>query len=131
MSKIITYRDLEAWQVAMDFVEHCYLVTAKFPDSERYGLTSQLRRAAVSIPTNIAEGQCRKKPRIYANHVNIAVGSHGEAETCIEIASRLRFMSPDDKKRLLRDCDSTGRLLNGLYRSIEEKFMTTRDDVTP
>jgi hypothetical protein len=84
MSKIITYRDLEAWQVAMNFVEHCYLVTAKFPDSERYGLTSQLR---------------------------------------------LRFMSPDDKKRLLRDCDSTARLLNGLFRSIEAKFVTTRDDV--
>jgi four helix bundle protein len=114
----------------MDFVEHCYLVTANFPDSERYGLTSQLRRAAVSIPTNIAEGQCRKKPKIYANHVNIAIGSHGEAETCIEIASRLQFMSPADKRLLLRDCDSTGRLLNGLYRSIEAKFGVKVDDVT-
>jgi len=111
----------------MDFVERCYTVTAAFPRSELYGLTSQLRRAAVSIPTNIAEGQCRKKNAVYANHVNIAIGSHGEVETCIEIASRLHFMSPGDRKVLLSQCDSTGRLLNGLYRSLEDRLNRAND----
>src|SRR5215469_5627379 len=106
----------------MDFVERCYTVTAAFPKSELYGLTSQLRRAAVSIPTNIAEGQCRKKIAVYANHLNIALGSHGEVETCIEIASRLKFVSTEDKKRLMSHCDSAGRLLNGLYRSLEDRL---------
>jgi four helix bundle protein len=127
VASIITYRDLEAWQVAMDFVERCYAVTAKFPSNEQYGLTSQLRRAVVSIPTNIAEGQRRRKPKIYANHVNIALGSHGEVETCIEIAWRLRLISSDDKTILCRYSESTGRLLNGLYRAVRSKLRDKSD----
>src|SRR3989442_14277228 len=78
-------------------------------------------RAAVSIPANVAEGACRRKTNVYLNHVSIALGSHGELETCIEIAFRLRYLSPEGKRTLLDICDSTGRFLNGLSRSLEAK----------
>ena len=82
-----------------------------------------MRRAAVSIPTNVAEGYCRKSlTKVYLNHVSIALGSHGELETCIEIASRLGFLRDQEKKQLLVPCDSVGRLLNGLHRSLEAKL---------
>jgi four helix bundle protein len=110
----------------MDLVEQCYRASASFPQEERYGLTSQLRRAAVSIPSNIAEGYCRRTTKVYANHVSIALGSHGELETCIELGSRLGFMSSTDRAGLQDRCDAVGRLLSGLYRSLEEKI--NRDD---
>jgi four helix bundle protein len=122
MAKIISYRDLETWQLAMDLVEACYRLTTSFPDTERYGLTSQLRRAAVSIPCNVAEGSCRKTTRTYANHVSIAIGSHGELETCIEIGSRLGFFRGAAKQSLDALTIPVGKLLNGLHRSLELKL---------
>lgn len=74
---IKTFRDLEVWQLSMEMVESVYRVTAALPDHERYGLTSQTRRAAVSIPANIAEGKNRRLEKPYRNHVNIALGSPG------------------------------------------------------
>jgi four helix bundle protein len=125
MPTIITYKDLETWQVAMDFVERIYRSTTSFPMSELYGLTTQLRRAAVSIPSNVAEGYCRKSlTKVYINHVSIALGSHGEIETCIEISWRLGFLSDEEKNALLALCDSVGRLLHGLHRSLETKLLT-------
>ena len=88
-----TYRDLETWQSAMTLVERCYAATKLFPLDERFGLTSQLRRAAVSIPSNVAEGACRRTTNAYINHVSIALGSHAELETCVEIAFRLSYLS--------------------------------------
>ena len=126
MAKILVYIDLDAWKMAMDLVERCYRTTASFPREEQYGLTSQLRRAAVSIPSNVAEGSCRRTTKVYANHVSIALGSHGEVETCIELASRLGFLSPTDRRDLQDRCDEVGRVLSGLYRSLEEKI--ERDD---
>ena len=76
MSTPFTYRDLDAWKFGMDLVEQCYRVTANFPKSELYGLTSQMRRAAISIPSNVAEGRCRHSTKVYINHVDIALGSH-------------------------------------------------------
>lgn len=98
VSGLITFRDLDTWRVAMDLVERCYRITRTFPREELYGLTAQMRRAAVSIPSNVAEGYCRKSTAAYANHVAIALGSHGELETCIEIAKRLDFLSTDDQR---------------------------------
>ena len=92
MAPPFTYRDLDVWKSGMTLVEQCYRNTASFPQSELYGLTSQLRRAAVSIPANVAEGHCRGTTKAYANHVNIARGSHGELETCIELAFRLGLL---------------------------------------
>jgi four helix bundle protein len=110
----------------MDFVERCYKVTRTFPREELYGLTSQLRRAAVSIPANVAEGYCRRKTKAYANHVSIAMGSHGEVETHVEIAFRLGFLSEASRDSLQRDLGSIGRLLNGLHHSLREKIRQER-----
>jgi four helix bundle protein len=118
---MFTYKDLETWQQGMDLVETCYRVTASFPRSELYGLTGQLRRAAVSIPTNVAEGHCRRTTKVYANHVSIALGSHGELETCLELACRLGFLTKAEHQKLLTTSDVVGRLLNGLYKSLEQK----------
>jgi four helix bundle protein len=122
MSGAFTYRDLEVWKIGMELVEDCYRITTKFPTSELYGLTNQLRRAACSIPSNIAEGHCRRSTKAYANHISIALGSHGELETCIEIGSRLGFLSKTEREKLMAKCDSTGRLLNGLYRALKRKL---------
>jgi four helix bundle protein len=118
-----TYKDLDTWKQGVDLVERCYESTAKFPQSELYGLTSQVRRAAVSIPSNVAEGHCRRTTKAYANHVSIALGSHGELETCVEIAFRLGFLVKDERDRLQLAIDSVGRLLYGLHRSLERKLL--------
>jgi four helix bundle protein len=85
-----------------------------------------LRRAAVSIPTNIAEGACRRTTPAYLNHVSIALGSHGELETCIEIAFRLQYLTLDSRNSLFDAADDAGRLLNDLLRSLENKRPATR-----
>jgi four helix bundle protein len=124
MAKGFRYQDLEAWKQGMDLVERCYRATSAFPAAELYGITSQLRRAAVSIPTNIAEGHCRRTTGAYLNHLSIAIGSHGELETCLEIAKRLGFLSKRESVALTPPTDSVGRLLNGLHRAIELKAAT-------
>jgi four helix bundle protein len=124
VTRPLTYRDLDVWQSAIGLVEACYRSTAEFPRAELYGLTSQLRRAACSIPSNLAEGYCRRKTKPYANHVSIALGSHGELETCIEVATRLGYMSVDENASLMHKCDSVGRLLNGLFNALERKLQS-------
>ena len=113
---------LETWQVAMDCVDRCYRVTTSFPREEIYGLTSQLRRAAVSIPSNVAEGYCRHKTKVYAHHISIALGSHAELETCIEIARRLRYSSDEMLLALEQQVAMVGRLLHALYQALERKL---------
>jgi len=115
------YKDLETWQASMSLVTACYAATRALPRSEQFGLTSQLRRAAVSIPSNVAEGACRRSDRAYLNHVAIALGSHAELETCIEIALRLGYLTPLTLAPLSEVCTRAGQLLNGLYRSIEPR----------
>jgi len=116
------YKQLDTWQQAMTLVERCYDVTRAFPRSEMYGLANQIRRAAVSIPSNVAEGFCRRKTKAYANHVSIALGSHGELETCLELAARLGFLSREKFDLLEQMTTSVGSLLSGLHRSLEEKM---------
>jgi len=104
----------------MDLVEQVYTATKAFPKEEVYGLTSQLRRAAVSIPSNIAEGQGRRTDKEFANFVAIANGSLYEAETQILIGQRLKYLDEDRIKKLL-DCSSeVGRLIHGLARVLEK-----------
>jgi four helix bundle protein len=121
MPSIFTFRDLEAWQKGMNLVEACYRVTTSFPSSELYGLSSLLRRAGVSIPSNLAEGHCRRSTGAYLNHVSIALGSHGELQTCVELSIRLGFLAASERARLIADSDTVGRLLYGLYNSLERK----------
>jgi len=106
----------------MDLVEQCYRTTEALPKSELYGLTSQLRRAAISIPTNLAEGHSRRTTRAYLNHVSIAIGSQAELETCIELARRLGFLAPHVSDALLASAQSVGRLLYGLHRALDRKI---------
>ena len=117
-----TYRDLIVWKQGLTLVEECYRLTAAFPRSELYGLTNQLRRAAISIPANVAEGHCRRETKPYRHHVSIAIGSHGELETYLELACRLGFLSVPEKTRVMTLCDSVGRLLSGLHRSLKAKI---------
>jgi four helix bundle protein len=115
------YTDLDAWQAGMSLVESCYLATTPFPRHEMFGLTSQMRRAAISIPLNIAEGACRRSRRAFANHVAIALGSHAELETCIELARRLGYLTEPERSKLSAHCARAGRLLNGLLRSFDHR----------
>jgi four helix bundle protein len=113
-----SYRDLEVWQKAMDLVVECYRITNKFPRSELYGLTSQLRRAAVSVPSNIAEGRERQHTKEFVQHLAIAYGSLAELETHLQIAQRLNYLDSSQVRRVLEKTSEVGRMLNGLRRSL-------------
>ncbi len=113
---IKNYRDLIAWQKAMDLVENVYKGTKQFPKEELYGLTSQLRRAAISIPSNVAEGQGRRTDKEFAYFVSVANGSLHEAETQILLAERLQFLDKAASAKLLDSSSEVGRLLNGLAK---------------
>ncbi len=115
------YSDLVVWQKAMDLVTEIYKITATFPDEERFGLTSQARRAAISIPSNIAEGHGRKATGAYINHLSIAYGSLVELETQIQIAVRLNFTQEDIAVTLLNQMDEIGKMLTGLKKSLSEQ----------
>jgi len=116
------FKDLDAWQQAMHLVERVYKATALFPREELYGLTSQMRRAAVSVPSNVAEGYCRRSTKAYAYHVSVALGSHAELETCIDLACRLGFLHAEERDAFEAITNSVGRLLSGLHRSLEDKL---------
>jgi four helix bundle protein len=114
-----SFRDLDVWQEAMTLVEEIYALSKAFPTEERFGLTSQLRRAAVSIPSNIGEGGRRKKWKSHLYHLDIALGSQGEVDVQLELAVRLRFCATADAQRVQSRVDRIGRMLNGLIDSLE------------
>src|SRR5215208_1189068 len=113
------YSDLIAWQKAMDLVELIYKATAQFPKEEVYGLTNQLRRAAVSVPSNIAEGQGRGSANDFRRFLAISYGSLREVETQILIAKRLHFPAEAQADRVMKLAGEVGRLINGLVNSLE------------
>jgi len=119
---IRSYRDLSVWQKSIELVAECYRVSDAFPKSELYGLTGQLRRAAVSVPSNIAEGKGRRRTRSYLHFLNISYGSLMEVETLVEIASRLNFLPTEVRDVLLSRTSEIGRMLNGLIASLEQKL---------
>jgi four helix bundle protein len=121
MAKLEKYNDLIAWRKAMNLVEMIYRASAVFPKSELYGLTSQIRRAAVSIPSNIAEGQCRSTTRPFLQHLSIAQGSAAEVETQLMIALRLKYLAREDGSDLLDSAAEVGRLIRCLYTSLEHR----------
>jgi four helix bundle protein len=108
--------DLDAWKVARELVKRIYLLTQTFPRVELFGLTIQMRRAAVSIPSNIAEGAARTGTREFAQFLNIARGSLSELETQLLIASDLAYMNADDS--VFGVTDRLSRLLNGLHKAV-------------
>jgi four helix bundle protein len=115
-----TYRELIAWQKAVDFVVAVYEAAKAFPREELYGLTAQLKRAVVSVPCNIAEGSGRRTIKDFVHFLSIAYGSLREVETQLEIASRLGFIPADRLRSLLERAGEVGRLINGLSKSLSE-----------
>ena len=126
MAMIQSFRDLEAWQAAMDLSVQIYSVTMRLPPEERFGLTSQMRRASVSVPSNVAEGQSHGKSGRYIEHVRVAIGSLGELSTELELAHRLKFLSSADLLEVEPQLVSTRRLLFGLLRSLRARRMADR-----
>ena len=116
-----SYQDLVAWQKAMDLVTEIYRVSHKFPRDELFALTSQLRRAAVSVPSNIAEGQAKSSRKEFLYFLSNAKGSLSEVETQILIARNLGYTDEDDLNILLGLSAEVGRILNGLLASLREK----------
>jgi four helix bundle protein len=115
------YRELKVWQLGVDLALEVYRLTADFPKSELYGLTSQLRRAAVSIPSNVAEGHARKTRREMQRFANIAKGSLAELETQLIIAGELGYMNDDALRKRLQATEQESRMLSGLLKSLQEK----------
>ena len=116
---INTFRDLIVWQKAMNLVTAVYRASAEFPTSEQYGLTSQLRRCAVSIPSNIAEGFGRDSTNDYLRFLSIATGSLYESQTQLEIARNLDFLAEQQFTQLLEQTREIERMLNSLTRSLK------------
>lgn len=112
------YRQLKVWQKAMDLSVRVYHITAKFPCAETYGLTSQLRRSCVSIPSNIAEANGRRTKGDKLQFLYVARGSVNELDTQLELAARIGFLATDDFTRLESDTDEVVRMLQGLISSI-------------
>jgi four helix bundle protein len=115
------YTDLIAWQKAMGLVEAVYSLSSAFPCAERFGLTAQMRRAAISVPSNIAEGQGRRTAGEFLNHLSVALGSIRELETHAILAERLRFVAWDQITGLLSTAAEVGRLVTGLANSLERR----------
>lgn len=116
-----SYRDLIAWQKAFSLVIEVYRETDVFPKTEVYGLTSQVRRAAVSVVSNIAEGQGRKSRGEFEQFLGHAKGSLAELETQLLLANALGYLSNDCLNELLVRCDAVSRLVNGLMQSLRAK----------
>ena len=114
-----SYRDLRVWQLAMEIAEGCYRVTKSFPKDEMYGMVSQVRRAAVSIAANIAEGYGRDSSGSYVHFLRMSQGSLKELETHLILSGRVELATKDLLEPLLEKCDVLGRMLRSLIRSIE------------
>jgi four helix bundle protein len=119
-AKMSDHRDLMAWQEAMKLAELVYRLTDGFPSREMYGLASQARRSAISIPSNIAEGAARNSPKELLQYLGIASGSRAELHTQLELASRLRFLDPN--AGVFRQLDRVGQLVTALRRSLRLKL---------
>jgi four helix bundle protein len=121
------YRTLIAWQKAMDLVEIVYRQTSAWPREEQFGLTSQIRRAAVSVPGNIAEGRGRSSDKEYARHLSIAYGSLCEVETYLAIAHRLGVVESTANESLLQRSTEVARLLRGLMKRLQSDSSSLRE----
>ena len=121
MTTFKSYRDLEVWQRSMRLAKRIYQVTQKFPTEERFGLTNQLRGAAVSVPSNLAEGHARFGPGEFSRFLSIAMGSVAELETQILLSQDLGYVSEAVTHELLAELDVIGKMLRGLAKSIDRR----------
>ena len=116
---IKNFKELIVWQKSMDLAETVYKTVRSFPKEEIYGLSDQMRRAVVSIPSNIAEGNQRKTTKEYIHFLFVSKGSLGELETQIMLSGRLNYITNEQMNALLSDCQNVGKLLNGLVNSLQ------------
>jgi four helix bundle protein len=116
------YRELKVWQSAMDLAECCYQATKGFPKDELFGMTNQIRRAAASIPANIAEGQGRQHTKEFLNFLGIVRGSLAELETHVLLSHRVGLLKESNTESILALADEIGRMLSGLRRSLERRL---------
>ena len=121
MEKVRTHKDLTVYKKSIDFVTEIYQFTTTLPAEEKYGLTSQLRRAAVSIPTNISEGSSRKSTKEYIQFLYISLGSISEIETLVEISKNLGLMGTDTLELLTNDLEVIKRMLISLIKTLKNK----------
>ena len=115
------YKDLKVWQKAYQLCITIYRLTKHFPKEEQYGLTSQIRRSAVSVPSNIAEGYGRKTTQEYMQSLYIAYGSHCELETQIMLSKDLGYIKSDDSRELQQNIGDVERMLKALIKSLQNK----------
>jgi four helix bundle protein len=116
------FRGLKVWQLAMEVATVVYRLTANFPKHELYGLSSQMQRAAVSVPSNIAEGNKRESTKEYLHHISIVAGSLAELETQLLLATKLNYASKEETENLLAHTDELARMLIGLRCSLRAKL---------
>ena len=121
MKQVRSYRDLKVWQSGMDLAEQCYLITRRFPRDELFGLTSQIRRAASSIPANIAEGWGREGTAEYIQFLRIAQGSLKELETHLLLSERVGLVTTEQTKPILQRTDELGRMIHSLLGSLKRR----------
>ena len=114
-----THKDLDVWKKAIEFVTEMYSVTGSFPKSELYGLTSQIRRAAISIPSNIAEGATRSHKAEFKQFLYIALASAAEVDTQLIIAHNLKFIENEELENLQNELNTISKMIQGLLRSIK------------
>jgi len=118
MGKIQTYRDLDIWNAGIDLVKEIYKLTEKFPKEEMYGLSAQMRRSAVSIPSNVAEGFRRYHNKEYRQFLYITLGSSAELETQITIAKELKYIQEEQEAMLLEKLDHICRMTSNLIKKL-------------
>ena len=117
----MNYSDLQVWQKAMDLVEEIYLLTGKLPVEEKYGLASQIQRAAVSIPSNIAEGYARASTKEYIKFLHIAKGSNAELFTQLLICERIKLLNVEEIRDVKSLSQEVGKMLSYMILKLEEK----------
>ena len=120
-SAINSYRDLRVWQSAMSLAVDCYTLTKRFPREEMFGLTSQIRRSASSVPANIAEGHGRESTQSFIQHLRISQGLLKELETHLLLAARIGLVDGEAPDFPLASCDALGKMLHALIRSLQSK----------
>src|SRR5687768_694980 len=125
VSMVKSFRELQVWQKAMDLADAVYSITSQFPREELFGLASQLRRTAVSIPSNIAEGRAVGGGR-FLHHVRIAIGSEAELETQIELAVRRSYLTPAAARNILADASEVRRMLHAMHSGLKARQIGTR-----
>jgi four helix bundle protein len=122
VSDVRTFKDLAVWNASVGLVAASYRLSEHLPRNELFGLITQIRRAAVSIPANIAEGNSRLSTAAYVHHVDIALGSHGELRALIAVACRLGFITATHEADIAEDMIKVGRLLSGLRSALKRRI---------